>query len=444
MRKPSKILYAIFSIVVACSLMATSTHARLTSSFDAINFEPAISNNTDFFTVYSSQTVRKHGWNAGFYIDYARHPLELGQPAGNRIFGVVDDTIILSPYGTFGILDWFSIGVTMPIVLWNNFAPNAPPPFGIGPPPVGAAGFASDSQQNLGDLRFELKFRILNNEEKLIGLALLPYIIAPTGDSLVFMGNGNVAGGIKIILDFNIHERVRLGLNVGYHFRPDVTILNARMDDQLTVGLGISIKIIERLTFIADAHMEPVIRDFFDDEVEVPAEAGGGFRIKVTDNININVGGAAGLTIGVGTPDFRAFLGMNYNWAPEPCAACDRPPSVEARSISIDQVIQFEFDKAVIRPQSYPILDDVAAIIKANPGIKRVMIEGHTDSIGSDAYNMKLSERRANSVRQYLTNKGIAPGMLDTVGYGESRPVATNDTAEGRAKNRRVEFKVVE
>ena len=81
---------------------------------------------------------------------------------------------------------------------------------------------------------------------------------------------------------------------------------------------------------------------------------------------------------------------------------------------------------------------------KANPDIKRVMIEGNTDSVGSDAYNQKLSERRANSVKTYLTNKGINPGVLDSVGYGESRPVATNDTAEGRAKNRRVEFKVVE
>ena len=70
--------------------------------------------------------------------------------------------------------------------------------------------------------------------------------------------------------------------------------------------------------------------------------------------------------------------------------------------------------------------------------------EGNTDSVGSDAYNQKLSERRANSVRTYLTNKGINPSLLDSVGYGESRPVATNDTAEGRAKNRRVEFKVVE
>jgi outer membrane protein OmpA-like peptidoglycan-associated protein len=72
------------------------------------------------------------------------------------------------------------------------------------------------------------------------------------------------------------------------------------------------------------------------------------------------------------------------------------------------------------------------------------MIEGNTDSVGSDQYNQRLSERRAASVKTYLVNKGVNAGILDTVGYGESRPVATNDTAEGRAKNRRVEFKVVE
>src|SRR5213075_2948089 len=212
---------------------------------------------------------------------------------------------------------------------------------------------------------------------------------APTGRETVFTGSGTVEGGAKVVLDFNIHERVKLALNVGYLNRDHVQIANAIMDDQLLLGLGIQVKIIERLMFIAEGELDPVLSHFFSNEVETPAEARGGFRIKVTDHLGINVGGGAGLTIGVGSPDFRAFLGLNYNWAPEPCAACERAPTVEARQITIDQVIHFEFDKANIRPQSYPILDDVAQIIKSNPGIKRVMIEGHTDSIGSDQYNMR-------------------------------------------------------
>ncbi len=70
----------------------------------------------------------------------------------------------------------------------------------------------------------------------------------------------------------------------------------------------------------------------------------------------------------------------------------------------------------------------------------RVRVEGHTDSIGTDAYNQALSERRANSVRDYMVGRGIAVGRLNSVGRGETRPVASNSTADGRAQNRRVEI----
>jgi len=69
-----------------------------------------------------------------------------------------------------------------------------------------------------------------------------------------------------------------------------------------------------------------------------------------------------------------------------------------------------------------------------------LMIKGHTDSVGSDEYNLGLSDRRANSVRQYLVNQGIDPSRLSSKGYGEAEPIAPNNTDEGRAKNRRIEF----
>jgi outer membrane protein OmpA-like peptidoglycan-associated protein len=119
-------------------------------------------------------------------------------------------------------------------------------------------------------------------------------------------------------------------------------------------------------------------------------------------------------------------------------------PSVKAKKITIDQKIHFDFDKATIKKESYGILDDVASVLKSNPQIKKVRVEGHTDSIGSDTYNQKLSEKRANAVKDYLVGKGIEASRLEAVGYGESRPIADNKTAAGRAQNRRTEFNVVE
>jgi len=86
-------------------------------------------------------------------------------------------------------------------------------------------------------------------------------------------------------------------------------------------------------------------------------------------------------------------------------------------------------------------LNDVAAALAAQPALN-VEIQGHTDSIGSAAYNLNLSQRRADSVRSYLVDKGVSAAALTAKGYGKTQPIASNDTAEGRAQNRRVAFAV--
>ena len=83
-------------------------------------------------------------------------------------------------------------------------------------------------------------------------------------------------------------------------------------------------------------------------------------------------------------------------------------------------------------------------ILKANPQITKVRVEGHTDTTGADDYNMKLSQARAESVRDYLVGRGVASNRLEPVGFGETRPLQSNDTRPGREANRRVEFNIIE
>jgi outer membrane protein OmpA-like peptidoglycan-associated protein len=105
--------------------------------------------------------------------------------------------------------------------------------------------------------------------------------------------------------------------------------------------------------------------------------------------------------------------------------------------------VYFDFNKATIKPESRPALDDAAKILKENPTIK-VEIQGHTDSKGSDEYNLSLSDKRAWAVVNYLVqNYGIEMSRLTARGYGEARPIASNDTDDGRALNRRVEFVII-
>ncbi len=117
--------------------------------------------------------------------------------------------------------------------------------------------------------------------------------------------------------------------------------------------------------------------------------------------------------------------------------------SLEVPRLEILEKVQFAVGKAIIRPRSYPILNDVAALLKAHPELKRIRIEGHTDSTGSIQLNTRLSAARARSVRTYLIGKGVEPGRLRAAGFGPSVPIASNETVSGRALNRRVEFRIL-
>lgn len=114
-------------------------------------------------------------------------------------------------------------------------------------------------------------------------------------------------------------------------------------------------------------------------------------------------------------------------------------PKVE-RTIILDDVL-FDFDKSNVKPEAAAILDRLVAFMNENKD-KKAALSGHTDNVGSDAYNQGLSERRTASVKDYVVKKGVDGGRVSGQGFGESKPIADNKTREGRAKNRRVEIKV--
>ena len=122
------------------------------------------------------------------------------------------------------------------------------------------------------------------------------------------------------------------------------------------------------------------------------------------------------------------------------------PPRVEVRDnkIEIHEKIQFDYDKATIKPESFSLMNEIADVITKNPQIKRIRVEGYASSEGGAKHNLKLSDDCAKSVMKYLSDHGIAPTMLSAIGYGVEHPLADNGTEEGREKNRRVEFTILE
>lgn len=233
-----------------------------------------------------------------------------------------------------------------------------------------------------------------------------------------------------------------------------------------------------------------------------PLSARGGIRAAITRTLSAEIGAGAGLgEAGYGRERWRVFAGLRWRELPvggpgedadgdgvpnmkdlcpreagpaelDGCPdvdldlipdredRCPREPGpaendgcpvsvdepvveIESERLSLKDSIQFDSGRDTIKRQSFKILDQIAKLILDHPELKRIRVEGHTDNIGSASYNKDLSERRATSVVRYLAEKGVARGRLVAAGFGFEKPVASNATALGRAKNRRVEFRIV-
>ena len=124
---------------------------------------------------------------------------------------------------------------------------------------------------------------------------------------------------------------------------------------------------------------------------------------------------------------------------PPPPPPAPKPVIIEKGRQTLN--VKFDFDKSTIKKGYYKDIDDLVKVMKDYPDLN-VVIEGHTDSVGTAAYNKKLSQERAEAVKQYMVEKGIDANRLKAQGFGEERPIASNDTEEARQKNRRVEAAV--
>ena len=126
----------------------------------------------------------------------------------------------------------------------------------------------------------------------------------------------------------------------------------------------------------------------------------------------------------------------------------DKPESasvvIRKKRIVIKKKIHFATDSDEIEADSFGLLDEIADVLISNPQLKRIEIQGHTDNRGKRDYNLDLSSRRGESVRQYLVNSGVEGQRLESKGFGPDKPIAPNITSQGRARNRRVEFHILE
>ncbi len=384
------------------------------------------------YHLFTSETLKQKQFAIGMSVNWAHHLFELRFP--NRTPSdqpVVDDFLTVDFLAEIGIFDWWTARLGVPMNAFHNIGDD---PFLV---PVRRRG-----GPDMGDIQLTMIFKIFDAEKTSsgLGLAFVPQVTFPTGDADDFFGDANFTGGATLVGDAQWKAN-RFYANIGFRAREHEQLADLFVNEEITYGLGWQRPIRKkwRLDMILEAFGAHVTDDQ-GDELSIPIEilAAARKRFLKDDSLILNFGAGFGVTEGYGTPSIRSILGLTY----APPVAEQRAPVRE--KIEITEKIHFEFDKAVIRKRSYPVLDQVVRVIKGDNGIRLVHVEGHTDSIGSDPYNLRLSERRSRSVVNYLVAHGVERDRLKPIGFGETRPIATNATRQGRAMNRRTEFIITE
>lgn len=384
------------------------------------------------FHLFTSETLPKYRFAAGLNLNLDNHPFEQ-VPVGTtiRTTGLVDRFVTADLLLSYGALDWLTFNLGMPVNVYHDIAPTptSPRDRGGGDP---------------GDLMLNAKIRIFDAEKTgpHLGLAVVPFVTLPTGKQSIFFGDKSVTGGAVVVGDAQWKSN-RFYLNLGARFRKTETIANLSVKNEFLFGGGFQRPIVKKWDFNVIAEIfgsTTMSKNFVVQDISTPLEGMIVLQKKWLENRNLitHIGGGAGLSNGYGAPNIRAIMGISYAWDFKK-EERSVPVAVREEVITTNK-IHFAYNRAEILPASFAVLEEIVRTIKSRPEIQQVRVEGHTDSHGTDVYNQKLSERRAQTVAQYLTSHGIPADRVSAVGMGEVKPIADNATAAGRAQNRRVEF----
>lgn len=410
------------------SLLTFSTTQVAIAGFDSLKFKPA-SDQGYYLTVEQSKTLGTMGHAIGFTGDYSSDSLVLRNAAGTQIQPVIQKQVALNLGAALGVTPWLQVGANVGGVPYQQF--------------VTPGTLLQDNGARFGDIGVNLKAQIVNSEKNLFGVALVPFITFPTGNDSHFTGEDSVTGGGKLVIDTKrLGDRVSFAVNAGGQARNDETLApGARtVGDQFLYGAAMNVEIVKPLQFIAEVNGSTELKQFFEDNNN-DLEIDGALRLTPGEKRNwlLTAGGGAGLLKNAGAPDYRVFASVAMRFPKVEAEAHRVTPEIREEVISTSNV-HFAFNKSVIKATSYPVLNQILADIQSRPEIQRVRVEGHTDNVGSDEYNQKLSEQRANSVLSYFVKQGYPSDKIQAVGAGEANPIDDNTTKNGRAQNRRVEF----
>ncbi len=390
-----------------------------------------------------------------------------------RTLAASQTTMTLS--SSLGLFNRFELGLAVPVVLTQSVGAE------IVDPALGAAG----SQVALGDLRVQAKARVYDVGPFSFGVSVP--VTLPTAGNAAYAGYSGPTVTPTALAQWRGARRSAVLLDLGVAVRQPQQLLNLTVGSAFTYAVAGKVDLVPSIDLSAQASVAGEVGFLGASAVQSPLEALVALRWMPFKGLVLTLGAGPGLSPGYGTPRFRVIAALGWvpgdddapasppaslpavsAPAPAPAPApvaevvkAEAPPAppvpepavepepepVAARARRVLPPLEkvfFETGRAEVARRSLHVLDEIARLLCEAPELALVRIEAHTDDSAPAAYNAKLSADRAAWVRSYLIAHGVEASRLAAQGYGLSRPLTSNATAEGRATNRRVEFVVVE
>ncbi len=499
LKRPSGVLFTLASLVL---LAAPSVAKAQQTRFDIQSFRPT-PGPRDLIIVPQSQPLSHLSGSVGAYFSFSLDPLVLLNADGQRALDVVKNRLELDLMGAIGLGGWFELGAVLPVIVFQDsdnleatgtegkIAPTVlgdlsligKVPFirrlsyakGFGLSlltrvnfPTGSQdAFASDGAVTfnptlVGDYRFGFGGLIALQA----GVYLRPFLQPEFFGVLVGPAFTGAAG-----IEMPLVRRYGLTALGGVYFNVPLTQLPSsilQVPGEAMLGLrwysSLGVTFTTGFNFGMDCGFSVPAFRFFLAAVWVPAktreyEAIQSFKKPPEDPDGDGlIGEADHCPNEKGPVETHGCPVRDYDkdGIPDQFDECPDLPGTRAyngcprvyhakkeNKVKVLDPVQFAWDQDIILPESFDLLSEVAMIIRDHKEWVELLIEGHCDSDGSDAYNLDLSQRRANSVLRFLLAHGVDSSRLQAQGFGRSRPIAPNTTVEGRALNRRVEFTIL-
>lgn len=353
--------------------------------------------------------------------------------SGNHLFQIavngapvdlVDKIATTSIVSSLGVTDFLTVGVDLPI---HPYAREAN--FNTLLPLTTAS---------LGDVRMALKFRLLKDQGKRPGLALLVTNTFPSGNELKFLGTSHMVPAAELLVGKEF-KHLSLALNVGARFPQKKTVLGIDFDDQITYGAGIKIPFgfwdpLFSVIGEVRGHFQP-------DRLQTataPVEFTVGLQKEFKNGLALSIGGGGAWNNAIGNPRFRGVFAISYSYR-------KKGDVVEPEKVSdetLHTVVYFEPHRTTPTVESTRWIHELGAVLSQGHKNKKVLVEGYAYEGKTHAQNLDLSRRRALGAKKILLEYGVEPDRIHIEALDGTNPIEPNTTSRGQRLNRRVEIKI--